>query len=734
MDRDKRRIPAYEIAAAGIVSGLLYFLVSLISMFPHEQLALMGSGFMRFNLFAYTAAFWVLAFTGLAAVLGLLTYPLVAAVRRRWAVIAARFVIFFGLAAAFTAGLSVWTYYSNSAPLLPQYVLMGDIRKIMYLILLSSAAFGFGMSFLVTFGRGAVRVAFQRLRPAVAAVIIVCLAYAVFANLAGGVLMREDGGGESRMQAKGPVVVFGIDAGTWNAALPLVQAGDLPAFKGMMERGSYGYLATYGHQFTPMVWTSIATGKTVDKHGIRHFGNLSDDWKAAPVWSILSDAGRTVAVANWVCTWPPFEVKGAFVSKIMASRGDRTYFSPDYSYLKSEADSIVSLWAYEVPGDDEARIVYAEHEIAYLSMLDQAVFSKISPDFVAHYFYSPDMLQHFFWKDMDPDMLDSPQWSGETTEPYHSGTIRDGWLAADRMLAALMEHYGTGATYFVLSDHGMRPIRKRMVNFKMNALLGALGYTSMVSGRPDRGVSICYELEGGPHFRFDIKINPSSYTDGSGGKEDFDSIRSRVVTDLKQLRIKETGRPLFRSVESVRSPAPEGEPEIRAYASGAILDLMNRDEHVVVRDREIGLSDLLIPHPWSGKHRARGMFLAAGPAIEHRYVGAWIADDPYASIFRYVNGVMAAPTALAPLFRALHLVDDATTLDATPTFLYLLGVPVADDMDGRILKEIIDPDFLAANPVSTVPRYGQGAISQVEEGSIDQEHLRERLKALGYIQ
>jgi hypothetical protein len=128
------------------------------------------------------------------------------------------------------------------------------------------------------------------------------------------------------------------------------------------------------------------------------------------------------------------------------------------------------------------------------------------------------------------------------------------------------------------------------------------------------------------------------------------------------------------------------------------------------------------------------MFLASGPAIEHRYTGAWIADDPYTSMFRYVYGVMPRATAAAPMLRALHLIDPATTLDTTPTFLYLLGLPVAEDMDGRVLEELITSDYRRENPVGIVPGYGQGAVADVDEEGIDQEQLKERLKALGYIQ
>ncbi len=735
MENAKPRISAFEIMVAGILTGLLYFIACLVLMFPSEQLALLGGGFMKLNLFAYSAAFWVVAFTALAALLALVTFPIVAIAGKRWSVVVARMIMYFALAASFTMGFAVWTYYMNAAPLLPRYVLMNDIMNVALLVALSSGAFAFGMSFIVTFRLGSASRWLAPHRRLARGILLACVAYVIFANLATPLITHESSGGagdgDGHAAPARRVVVLGLDAGTWNVALPFIEAGDLPTMKHMMDTGAYGYLATYGHQFTPMVWTSMATGKTVDKHGVRHFGNLSGDWNAAPVWSIISDAGMKVAVVNWVCTWPPFKVNGAFISKVIAPQPDRTYFSPEFEYLKPAADSILSRWDYEVPRDDAGRIAYAEHEMSYLARLDDEIVSRISPDFVAHYYYSPDMVGHFFWKDMDPGMLNGRDWLGEEAEPHRAHVIRDVWVASDRLLARLMQHYGDGATYFVLSDHGMRPVTRRMAGLKMNSLLEALGYVTMVAGEVDRGVSTCYELEGPPHFRFDIKINPSAY---SGGEEDFAAVRDRIEADLMALRVRETGRLIFTAAEPSDSPAPDGEPDLVVYASDVILDLSNRDRHVVAGGADLPLADLLAPHPWSGRHRARGMFLASGPAINHRYTGAYIVDDPYTSIFSYVNGVMPGPTSLAPLLRALHLIDAATTLDTTPTFLYLLGLPVAEDMDGRVLGELITGDFRRDNPVKTVPGYGQGSITEVDDERIDEEQLKERLKALGYIQ
>ena len=78
---------------------------------------------------------------------------------------------------------------------------------------------------------------------------------------------------------------------------------------------------------------------------------------------------------------------------------------------------------------------------------------------------------------------------------------------------------------------------------------------------------------------------------------------------------------------------------------------------------------------------------------------------------------------------------NAKLADVVPTVLALLGVGVPEDLPGRVLTEIIDPDFLERHPVRTVPSY-EGRVPrvrrEVDEG-IDETQDLQQLRALGYI-
>jgi predicted AlkP superfamily phosphohydrolase/phosphomutase len=59
----------------------------------------------------------------------------------------------------------------------------------------------------------------------------------------------------------------------------------------------------------------------------------------------------------------------------------------------------------------------------------------------------------------------------------------------------------------------------------------------------------------------------------------------------------------------------------------------------------------------------------------------------------------------------------ASVLDVAPTLLYLMGLPVARDMEGRVLTEILEPEFARQNPVTFIPSYESLAVAPAVPGA-----------------
>jgi len=141
------------------------------------------------------------------------------------------------------------------------------------------------------------------------------------------------------------VALIGIDGAWWEIMTPLMEAGELPNFQKLAESGSTGELKTLYPTYSPMIWSSIATGKLPQKHGINSFlvwifpvtgaqfaffrlpkfapellwmqENLaivapvpSNYRTTSALWNIASDNGSTAGMMGWLASWPAETLNG----------------------------------------------------------------------------------------------------------------------------------------------------------------------------------------------------------------------------------------------------------------------------------------------------------------------------------------------------------------------------------------------------------------------------------------
>lgn len=128
-----------------------------------------------------------------------------------------------------------------------------------------------------------------------------------------------------RNAAPGRVIVLGLDGMDPQTVDLLMAEGRMPNFAKLRTEGAYGRLMSSKPMLSPIIWTTIATGKTPDQHRIGHFVTVNEQTgeqlpvtsqmrKVKALWNILTDAGRTVDVVGWWATWPAETVKGTMVS------------------------------------------------------------------------------------------------------------------------------------------------------------------------------------------------------------------------------------------------------------------------------------------------------------------------------------------------------------------------------------------------------------------------------------
>lgn len=276
------------------------------------------------------------------------------------------------------------------------------------------------------------------------------------------------------------VVIVGVDGCDWEVLGPLVEEGRLPTFARLMREGCYGPLRSLEPLVSPVIWTTLSTGKTADKHGIPDFINAqgvpvnSTMVTATPVWDIASAYGLSVGVVGWYVTWPANRVNGYLVSdrvhsllrgptqalqslsgrstnERLAEFGQFT-FDPGYKRL----DHGEQLYRENRIVDEPLRWGYLRDRIYGDIMVATARISR--PTMGAVYYRGVDFVQHFFWRYADAAAF------GDVTQDERDrfgDVIANYYAYQDGLLAQLLDALGDDANIILVSDHGFRAKRRR---------------------------------------------------------------------------------------------------------------------------------------------------------------------------------------------------------------------------------------------------------------------------------
>lgn len=286
------------------------------------------------------------------------------------------------------------------------------------------------------------------------------------------------------------LVLVGWDAADWNIIEPLLLAGKMPHLKKMMENGAHGAIATMDPPLSPMLWTSIATGKTADQHGILGFVEPdSNTGKVRPasstsrnckaIWNILNQQGHPANVIGWWPSHPAEPIDGVMVSNMFGKSPDGKYFegsvhpvslAAELMQCKVEAKDITLEQL--LPFVPAAATVDQEkdkhlHNLAALlanfltiGKLGKYVLKKYPAVFTGIYFDVIDQLCHTFMKFYPPQMEGVP----DDFFKLYQQVIPQMYIQHDQLLGELMDIAGSDTCFAVLSDHGfysdhLRPVR-----------------------------------------------------------------------------------------------------------------------------------------------------------------------------------------------------------------------------------------------------------------------------------
>jgi hypothetical protein len=415
----------------------------------------------------------------------------------------------------------------------------------------------------------------------------------------------------------GKYIIFGFDGATWELMDPLLAQGRLPNMKKLIDSGvKCNFTSIYydDRLMSPVVWTTIFTGKTPEKHGITGYlvyvldDSLLSTHKTPPtssfrrtkaLWNILSDFNISVGFVGLWSTWPAEEVNGFMVSDHLvylpwqATEGGRLRYVTYPESIYDEVNPLVLTLA-DVDSSMLLRFVHQDSlrkfesedtlELFNTSQLNRLKISisvdkshinsarylndKYNPDVLFIYLEGSDIIEHFFWGYRLPELFPEFNITADEVAAFQN-IIDDYFVFYDGFVGDFMEDAPENTTFIIISDHGLSPI-----------------------------------------------LEPDNW-----------SVHAHYFAD----------------------------------------------------------------------HSPVGVFMVSGPN-----------------------------------FRRNHSVSHTSVLDFTPTMLYSMGLPVAEDMDGYVIRDIFTEDFVETTVYSKVSSYDREYERELVETPIEDE-VEGRLRELGYL-
>ncbi len=288
------------------------------------------------------------------------------------------------------------------------------------------------------------------------------------------------------------LLLVGWDAADWKIIHPLLDSGELPGLARLVESGTSGNLTTLEPQLSPMLWTSIATGKMAYHHGVPGFTEVDPGTgavvpvsaatrKCRTIWEILASRGLRSHVVSWFATHGEEDHPGCVVSNMFCHVANTqpgqdpaewappppgTYWPAKLAATMNDLrvsphdidpDDLLRLF---VPAADtidqtkDRRLWALAGKLAEACSAHNAATHLLETepdwDFMAVYYRTVDEISHMFMPYHPPRMEGIPETDFELYKQVVTGIYK----LHDLFLCRLMQLAGPETAIVLVSDHG----------------------------------------------------------------------------------------------------------------------------------------------------------------------------------------------------------------------------------------------------------------------------------------
>lgn len=533
-------------------------------------------------------------------------------------------------------------------------------------------------------------------------------------------------------------IIAGLDGADWDVARPLMERGEMPVLKSIVDGGSSGPLRSVTPPVSAVAWGAFMTGMSPAGTGAMGFGETdirryeyhlgkplnSRPWVGRAFWDMMGAAGLKTAVVGVPATFPAWKINGVMVSGFPAPQGSRDSFFP--SEAADWAPGPINLREGAAQGGATEDFIRANRDMADNTLrLVTTIIEKTSPDILAVVFSEIDKIQHKFMGNAGP---------GENRIRAVDETVNAFYRDADRRLGEILALAPVDCSVIVLSDHGGGPSPTKFVN--LNAWLASKGF-----------------------------FKPSSIAGASPAMEKIKNIiRSKIPrAHLQKAKRALRGGGMMDIADWSATTAYCS--HIHVPCSSIIINLEGRQPRGVVRPgdeyeslrTEIikGLAEITDPQTGAAivKNAWRREELFSGPRIDnvpdiiiefsdgyrsgYASAGQVVTDIPDAMLRSHLGGgthrMDGIFAARGTCFKSGCSATGLRIMDAAPTICHAAGFPVPENFEGSVMTGIFDEAFMAARPPAPgpalAPRDPDVAAASVE----DLRSMEKKLEGFGYL-
>ena len=557
-----------------------------------------------------------------------------------------------------------------------------------------------------------------------------------------------------------PILIIGIDGGTWDILKPAINEGFMPNLKSIIEKDSHGTLKSVIPAITPAAWSSFQTGKNPGHNGVYDFQQWITNTLSSKVvnstnitntiWELASNAGKKVGVLNVPMTYPPKIINGNMVTGLLTPNLSSSFTFPaefkqqlfekipDYQILNFES-SFIKLSEIDLEDFLEKMIMNLEHRLKACKFMLQE--QNCCDLFMVH-FQASDVVQHVLWGYMLPE---HPLFDKDKQQTIYKNFYNKLDVAIQESIDAFQANCNKEHSTFIISDHGFQSnyhhfnltswlaendfVSQEYVNFHTKQRLLKNNKDTQKKNSPSTIVKLAK------------KIGIGKLASKFLSKESVKQLE--IKTNLKKEKY-DYQNDKVKFLHSCREGfifILEQDPEKKQTIIDDIINKLSK-----VKDPKTG--KIIAQNIFKANEIYKGDNIALMPDITIVPIENWtyvnMPENPDFIIDVDFESTLHIGTHSPDGIIAIHgphvtnsEIIDAEIIDIAPTIAWLLNIDTNIEFDGKILKSYWDSHFIASldsadKTVANIDSNGsKGNTSNYSKQ--ESEDVEARLKDLGYL-